>query len=59
MKLEGDYRFSISKKKSGFWKFDDDGGGNLDTTNIIPNYDASIRNKVSGYVVRVVCVYHF
>lgn len=59
VKLEGDYRFSISKKKSGFWKFDDDGGGNLDTTNIIPNYDASIRNKVSGYVVRVVCVYHF
>ena len=58
VKIEGDYRFFNSKKRSVFQKFDDD-NGRIDYNNLVENYNASIKNKNSGYVVRVVCVYHF
>ena len=57
MRIEGDYRFPADKKRDGLWKLDDDDG--VLNTDRIDGYNASVKNKVRGYVVRVVCVYHF
>ena len=48
VRLEGDYRFAADKKgKVSINDFTNDG------------YVGDLKNKVRGYVVRVVCVYHF
>ncbi len=52
LKIEGDYRFSANKKKSGIMMYNN--GQPLNA-----KYNGTINNKVRGYVVRVICVYHF
>ena len=57
MRIEGDYRFSADKKKDDLVGYEQDGtvrqGLAGETTR------TTVKNRVRGYVVRVVCVYHF
>ena len=52
VRLEGDYRFAADKK--GKVSINE---GNIDLADY--GYDGNLKNKVRGYAVRVVCVYHF
>lgn len=52
LKIDADYRFPANKKKSGLMLYGD--GQPLNA-----GYNGTVNNKVRGYVVRVMCVYHF
>ena len=54
MRIEGDYRFSADKKKNDLVGYDPATGDRMNDP-----YRAAVKNRVRGYVVRVVCVYHF
>ncbi|MBQ7673384.1 MAG: hypothetical protein IJT36_02510 [Alphaproteobacteria bacterium] len=53
LKIEGDYRFPANSKKSDLMGYSRAGNA------FGAPYSASINNKVRGYAVRVMCVYHF
>ncbi|MBQ7672968.1 MAG: hypothetical protein IJT36_00315, partial [Alphaproteobacteria bacterium] len=54
MRIEGDYRFSADRKKNDLVGYDPATGDRMNDP-----YRAAVKNRVRGYVVRVVCVYHF